>query len=144
MEDYKRVIQEIKDILERQEQLKASLTKQFDEDKKETKTHHHNRDQQHSDEQQSSSRSQMSIQFQSIEKNSSTTQKNYVYRRSMANIRSIQRQVENILVNFSSKNVSLKNVLPLLNQLIFDTVNVYDVRNAFTEFNKNFSKNLGK
>jgi len=144
MEDYKRVIQEIKDILERQEQLKASLTKQFDEDKKETKTHHHNRDQQHSDEEQSSSRSQMSIQFKLIEKNSSTTQKNHVNRRSMSNIRSIERQVENILVNFSSKNVSLKNVLPLLNQLIFDTVNVYDVRNALIEFNKNFSKNLGK
>jgi hypothetical protein len=144
MEDYKRVIQEIKDILDRQEQLKASLTKQFDEYKKETKTHHHNRDQQHSDEQQSSSRSQMSIQFKSIGKNSSTTQKNHVNLRSMSNIRSIQRQVENILVNFSSKNISLKNVLPVLNQLIFDTVNVYDVRNALIEVNKNFSKNLGK
>jgi hypothetical protein len=135
--DYKQKIEEIKDVFEKQEQLKISLTNKLEGDKKQTEIPNNDR--------HSSFASKLSTLFKSAEKNVSTvihhlfeSEKNDVDESALSNGRITERQVEKIVSNFSTTTRSLKHVLPLLSQLVFDTVNVYDVRNAFFQLNNRF------
>ncbi|CAF0744029.1 unnamed protein product [Didymodactylos carnosus] len=135
--DYKRVIQEMKDILERQEQLKTSLTNKL-EDQKQRKAE--------SNDHQPSFVSKLSTLLKSAEKNISTVvhhlfepAKHNVDESPLSADRITERQVTRILLNFSNATAVFKDVLPILDQLIFDTVDVYNERNVFIEMNNRFT-----
>ncbi|CAF3887263.1 unnamed protein product [Adineta steineri] len=112
IDDYKQTIKDINDIRIRQEQLRLSFIKHIDEDKNFSHP----------------TISRLVTQFQSLENNSSTR-----------NIKVIEKLIENIFVNFSTNIISFKNVLSLLKQLTFDTINIYSVRNVLADFTKTFS-----
>jgi len=60
------------------------------------------------------------------------------------NVDEHEQQVEEILLKWSSATIRFKNILPLLDQLMRDTVNIYDVRDILIEFTNNFERIYGE
>ncbi|CAF1622684.1 unnamed protein product [Rotaria magnacalcarata] len=166
--DYRQMIQEIKELLEQEKRLKISLTTNMERHTKGMGIHDNSRQQQHqtteSDNQHSSFTYKISSLLKSAERNVSTAI-HHVYEKlpirrsswsdndhfvfepnkyqidesSQTNYLINKRQIEKILLKFSKATTSFNDILFVLNRLIFDTNNVYDVRDVFIRLNNNFT-----
>ncbi|CAF3009920.1 unnamed protein product [Rotaria sp. Silwood2] len=126
--DYRQIIQEINNNLQNQEQLKTSFAiKQKD--------HNNNR-------QQSSITSKLSSLFKSAERHISPRTPHISESKkdsSSSHDRITERQLERVLHNFLFSTTSLKDVLYVLKQLLFDTTNVYAIQNILAQLNDRFT-----
>ena len=97
----KRIIQEINNTFEKQQQLRISFTKRLND----------------------------------------CTEQYYLskFTSPPTTVKHSERQLEKTLHDFLSSNVSFKEILSFLNQLIFDTIHTYDVRNIFLKLNDRFT-----
>jgi hypothetical protein len=143
--DYDGVMKEINlNILEKRQQLRASFTSKLRAKTKVDSDAHNDttrlrRQEIASNEQQSSLSSRRSTVLQSAARNVSTSAHHLQSETaSSTNIQFSERSILNILSKVPEGVVSLKDILRVLQELIFDTVHVYDVQNIFKKLNTNF------
>ncbi|CAF3003056.1 unnamed protein product [Rotaria sp. Silwood2] len=129
--DYQQIIQELNNDFEKKEQFKISLLNKLKND--------------NDNKQQSSLASKLSTLFKFAEKNALPgthhLHQSIIIDSSASSNRVTEKQFETILNKFLTSNKSLKNILFVLNKFLFDTNNVYDLRNILTQFNDRFSGN---
>jgi hypothetical protein len=64
---------------------------------------------------------------------------NYINQLPSSDEKILKEKIIKILLSFAIAKASFKDILPLLNQLIFNTTDVFNVRNIFTQLNNGLS-----
>ncbi|CAF5003999.1 unnamed protein product, partial [Rotaria sp. Silwood1] len=123
--DYKQIIQELNNNFEKHEKLKISFLNKLKNDNNNNK--------------QESTPLKLTERYVSTETHH--LPRSVIINPSLSNNRFTEKQLETILNKFLTSNTSFKDILFVLNRFLFDTNNVYDLRNIFTQFNDHFLAN---
>jgi hypothetical protein len=67
---------------------------------------------------------------------------NYINELALTKDPIISNQAIKVLLSFSIAKVSFKEILPLLDRLIFDTTDIYDVRSLFSHLNSSLTEKI--
>ncbi|CAF3487428.1 unnamed protein product [Rotaria sp. Silwood1] len=122
--DYKQIIQELNNNFEKHEKLKISFLNKLKND---------------NNNKQESTPLKLTERYVSTETHH--LPRSIIINPSLSNNRFTEKQLETILNKFLTSNTSFKDILFVLNRFLFDTNNVYDLRNIFTQFNDHFLAN---